>query len=193
MMSYRQLVPVIAILMLPVAYAQPAPELTPKRPPAFTQPDLSVDETASHLVLVGNLHFSLSKTAAEAMDNGLPLTMITEISLRDPQKWLLGKDIWKQQVSHQIQYHALSDQYLVRGAKSRYHKAFLSRATALDALGDIDNIKLADKSLLQSVPRYELRVNTRLDIQSLPTPLRPLAFLSSEWKLQNEWKTWQKR
>jgi len=181
------------LLTLSPAASLSSAALAGEKPPAFTRPDLSITTDGDHLSLVGNLHISLSKTAAEALDNGLPLTLITEISLIDPQKWLWNKKIWAQQYRHQIHYHALGDQYLVKSAESRYPKAFYSRQTAIEALGNMEHIELATLALLESTPYFELRVHTRLDIQSLPTPLRPLAFLSTEWKLQNEWKAWQTR
>ena len=41
----------------------------------FSKPELSVTEDQSYLVLSGNLEFTFSKAALEALDNGLPLTI----------------------------------------------------------------------------------------------------------------------
>lgn len=156
---------------------------------AFSKPQLSVTEDQFYLVLHGNLGFTFSQAALEALDNGLPLTISTEISIVDPGKWFWNKEIWSANYSQQIYYHALSQQYLVKDIQSSYPTAALSRGAAIQALGDIKRLKLVENSVLGSMERYEVQLTTHLDINSLPTPLRPLAYLSEDWRLQGKWKT----
>jgi hypothetical protein len=39
--------------------------------------------------------------------------------------------------------------------------------------------------------RYTVRLRGRLDIESLPTPVRLLAYVSSAWDMDNEWYKWR--
>jgi len=165
----------------------------PRGEEAFIRPELTVSEDEGQILLNGNLEFSFSRAALEALDNGLPLTVTTQITINDPNKWFFNKTVWSATYSHKIQYHALSQQYLVKDMQSDYPKALLSNSTAIHALGSVEKLALVEKSLIGAIDRYELQVKSSLDINSLPTPLRPLAYLSKDWRLQSEWKTWRRR
>ena len=62
---------------------------------------------------------------------------------------------------------------------------------AVEALGTIADFPLLDAYLLEGEKHYMLYVRARLDIEALPSPLRPLAYLSSLWRLESEWYRWQ--
>ena len=38
--------------------------------------------------------------------------------------------------------------------------------------------------------RYQVKMRTFLDIESLPAPMRPLAYISSDWQLDSDWVSW---
>lgn len=156
----------------------------------FIQPRLTVKHSETQVVLTGNLNFSLSKEALDAIDNGLPLSMTTELKIVNPSKWFLDDTVWSASYHQQIQYHALSQQYLVKNMQSDYAKAFLTKSAALAALGRISDLSLTEKVKFHAAKKYELKVRSRIDINALPTPLRPLAYLSDGWKLRSEWKIW---
>ena len=88
----------------------------------------------------------------------------------------------------EIQYHALSQQYLVTGINASYPKAFLTQSSALTALGRINELPLIELSLLDPDAEYQVSVRSSLDSESLPVPLRPLTYLSDEWRLRTDWK-----
>lgn len=156
----------------------------------FVQPELTLKQTEAQIVLMGNLNFLLSKEALDAIDNGLPLSMTTELKIVNPGKWFFDNTVWVASYHQQIQYHALSQQYLVKDMQSDYAKAFLTKDAAIQALGSIKGFALTEKVEFHPMKKYELKVRSRVDINSLPTPLRPLAYLSDGWKLRSEWKTW---
>jgi len=46
---------------------------------------------------------------------------------------------------------------------------------------------LLDKRVIKPDDTYWIYLNIDLDIESLPVPLRPIAHLSSQWRLSSYW------
>lgn len=177
-----------ALLMCAGLFASPA-----KAIPDFASFDINADADETFLTLDGNIGFNFSRSALEALDNGLPVVLITEVELAVPNEWFWDKTIWEQSYSHEIQYHALSQQYLVKDVKSGFPRAYLTQSSALEALGLIEDLRLLERDRLDSNKSYIIRIKTSLDSESLPVPLRPLTYLSDDWQLESDWQKiyWQ--
>lgn len=178
----RQFVVVFAmiILLLPcqvAAKSQPFAEL-----------NVELDQNEVSLLLRGELAFSFSKAALEALANGLPLAVNTEVVIKPASKWYWQKSLISHSYKLEIQYHALSQQYLVKSFISDYPRVFLTQLAALGALGRVDELLLIDLALLDPDEQYEISIRATLDSESLPVPLRPLIYLSSEWRMRSDWK-----
>jgi hypothetical protein len=48
---------------------------------------------------------------------------------------------------------------------------------------------LTDQAL-ESELNYEIRLRGSLDIESLPTPVRLIAYVSSAWDMMSKWYSW---
>jgi hypothetical protein len=51
-------------------------------------------------------------------------------------------------------------------------------------------MRLFDGASLDSDAAYRGRLRARLDIEALPSPLRPLAYVSPSWHSTGEWYEW---
>jgi len=144
------------------------------------------------LVLAGNIDLSLTPQVKEALSKGIPLDVIIEVRLYQYRRFLWDKRIATWSVHRSIQYHALSGQYLVStgdpGLETR--ESLLTQQEALKSLGSLNDLKLA---LTNVVPaeNYSVDVRASLDIEALPTPLRPVAYTSFAWHLNSGWTTWK--
>jgi len=154
----------------------------------FADQDLELVQDDVHLLLHGNISFNFSKAALEALANGLPLAVETEIDIKPTGKWYWQKSLVSYNYKLEIQYHALSQQYLVKSFGYGYPRAFLTQSAALTALGHVGELPLIELSLLEPEEQYEVKVRSALDSESLPIPLRPLTYLSDDWRLISEWK-----
>jgi hypothetical protein len=140
--------------------------------------------------LDADIALRLSGDAREALENGVPLTIDLSIQVLRP-RWL----VWDERIaalkqSYRLRYHALSQQYLVTNLNTGIQQTFTSRGSALKAIGTLRDFPMLDRRLLKVGESYAARLRARLDIESLPVPLRPLAYLSSEWRLSSEWYEW---
>jgi hypothetical protein len=158
----------------------------------FATFDLNLAKDEVSLLLDGQITFNFSQAALEALENGLPLGVEIEANIRPVGKWYWPRDLVSLSYKLEIQYHALSQHYLVKAIGYQYPRAFLTRSSALAALGMIDELALIELQRLDPEETYQVSVRSILDSESLPVPLRPLTYLSEEWRLRSKWKhlTW---
>ena len=158
------------------------------KPTDFAGMNLNLAHDEVSLFLEGDMAFNFSKAALEALGNGLPLVVDTQIIFKPVGKWYWQKPLLSHTHKLEIQYHALSQQYLVKGIGNPYSRTFLTQASALAALGRVSNFTLIDLVLLDKGQQYEISIRSALDSESLPVPLRPLIYLSDDWRLASDWK-----
>jgi len=87
-------------------------------------------------------------------------------------------------------YHALSEKYIIHNLNSGAQNNYISLNAALYSLSNIRDFPLIDKNLLEEGDNYYVRLRTYLDIESLPAPMRPIAYISSQWQLESDWFSW---
>jgi hypothetical protein len=136
------------------------------------------------------IDYRFSDEALEALDNGVPLTIQVNIEIQRKRKWWLDVDIADLQQRFRLQYHALSHQYLLQNLNSGAFYAFQSLASARNAMGTLHDFPLLDQQLVEPNQAYEVLLHAELDIEALPSPLRPLAYITPAWRLNSDWYTW---
>jgi hypothetical protein len=144
------------------------------------------------LVLAGNLDLNLSPNVEVALSKGIPLDVNIDIRLYQYRRFLWNKKVAAWTLRRRIQYHALSGQYLVTGGEpgAEIGESLLTQQEALKQLGSLNDLILA---LTESPPdgSYTVDMRVSLDIEALPTPLRPLAYTSFDWHLNSGWSSWK--
>jgi len=140
--------------------------------------------------LNARIEYHFSNAALEALQNGVPLTVELEMEVRRRRPWLWDETVYALTQRFRLEYHALSRQYLVNNLNSGERRGFPNRTAALQFMGRIADFPLLDRGLLAQGERYEGALRARLDIETLPAPLRLFAYLSDDWRLASEWYTW---
>lgn len=131
----------------------------------------------------------LSSGAREALENGVPLTFELQAQLVRKHKWLWDSIVVEHVLRRQLEYHALSRSYLVKDLGTGRQGNFSRLDDALQAAGTIEKLTLTGKPL-DTRRHYEVRLRGSLDIESLPTPVRLLAYVSSDWDMNGDWYAW---
>jgi len=169
--------------------------------PAHAQdpaPGIHVREARSWLVddvyqLRARIDYVLSTPVSDALINGLPLVIELQVQVVRDYFGLWDQSVASLTQRYQLQYHALSRQYLLHNLNSTAQHSYPTEQAALDALGDIDTLPLLDSRLLADDVHYDGKLRARLDIESLPTPLRLVAYFDADWRLASEWYRWPVR
>jgi hypothetical protein len=148
------------------------------------------DETTSGFLLDGRFSITLSSGAKEALQNGIPLMFELQVQLVRVHRWLWDSVKVDLKQSRQIQYHDLSRSYVVKNINAGTQRNFRRLSDAMDAAGALENLLLANGRLIENDADYKIRLRGSLDIESLPTPVRLIAYVSSAWDMSSEWHTW---
>jgi hypothetical protein len=138
-----------------------------------------------------DIDFQFSDKALEALENGVPLTLQIHVQLRREGAWIWEKDKLDLRLRYRIRYQALPSVYQVVDLQSNTKQSFVTRESALKALGKIQALPLVKQQQLRPESSYLLSLHSELDIEALPLPLRPLAYLTPAWNLSSKWGTWR--
>jgi hypothetical protein len=157
--------------------------------------ELNIDSASTRLagnvyLLDAHIDYVLTPKALDALHNGVPLTLELQIEVTRDRTFLWDEDIASLEQRYQIRYHPLTQQYIVKNLNTGISAAYPSLKAALDALGLIKDFPMLDRSLLSPKAEYRVHLLALLDIEALPAPLRPLAYLSRGWHLSSDWYSW---
>jgi Domain of unknown function (DUF4390) len=136
------------------------------------------------------IDYRLSSDAREALQSGVPLTIRVDVEVMLPRRfWFDNEDATLRQ-RYQLEYHALSERYIVTNLNSGDQSSYPSVFAALYALGRIDRLPLIDSAVLDRDRDYNVRIRAALDAEELPGPLRLLAFWRRDWSIASDWYQW---
>jgi hypothetical protein len=152
--------------------------------------DVQIRKFKDEYRLSARIDYLLSDEAHEALSNGVPLTLRVQLAVEKVQRGFwepspLTKTLW-----FQIRYHALTELYRVVDRQTGEEQSFVTQDAALYALGEINDLPLVKLDELVPGESYDLRLRADLDVESLPLPLQPLAYLGRGWKLSSGWSKW---
>ena len=131
-----------------------------------------------------DLDLALSDAAEQALVHGVPLIVVHEIELLK-NGWVWSRVQGHASERHRLSYYALSGQYIV-DSDSAMLESFRSITEALEYM---DSTSATFDVPAQSTG-YAVAVRSRIDINALPAPLRPMALLSPQWQLSSDWSQW---
>lgn len=146
-------------------------------------------------LLDADISFVFSEDALDAIENGVPVTIVLEMQVLRERSFVWDNLWWDKNVAQleaklRIETRPLSNNYLLKNLNSGETQVFGSFTELVVGLGKIRDFPLLDEHLIGDEDRYYLRLRALLDIESLPSPMRPLAYLSSLWRLQSDWYEW---
>jgi hypothetical protein len=167
------------LLMLPLANAA-----------AFNIKDVQINQVDNVYRLNARIDYQLSEQAHEALSNGVPLTLKVQLFVEKVWRGFWEPSPFATTLSFQIRYHALTELYRIVDGQTGDEQNFVTREAALHALGEITNLPIVSPAKLTPGESYQLRLRADLDIESLPLPLQPLAYLGRGWKLTTGWSQW---
>jgi hypothetical protein len=140
--------------------------------------------------LNAEVEYALSGSVVEALKNGVPLVIILEIKVEKERSWWLNKSVGELKQGYLLLFHALSEKYIVNNLNSGAQHDFSNMEDALASLSQVESLPILDAKLVEPAARYKVLLHTYLDLESLPAPVRPLAYLSAPWRLESDWYQW---
>ena len=141
-------------------------------------------------VVDARIDFAFSDDNLEAMRNGVALTVIVDIEVRRERGTWWDETLATRQLRYRIETNVLTGRYRVRnlGGGARNYRS-LEEMT--ESLGRVESVPVIARERLSGDARHAARIRARLDIEALPSPLRPIAYLSPRWRLNSGWFEWR--
>ncbi|MCF6324443.1 MAG: DUF4390 domain-containing protein [Gammaproteobacteria bacterium] len=140
--------------------------------------------------LSARIDYELSDKVLEVMHRGVPIVVALDIEFHRSRKLIWDEEIAQLVQRYQLEYHALTRQYLVTNLNSGSQHSFPTLEVALALLGTVVDLPVLDKQLLDKDGQYVGSMRASVDVGELPTPLRLRAYFSADWHLSSEWYSW---
>jgi hypothetical protein len=160
-------------------------------PGHFEVRSASVELAANVYYLNARIEYRLSTDARGALESGVPLAIRLEIELLNRRPMWMDTEAASLTQLYELEYHALTERYIVRNLNSGDQDSFATLFAALNFLGRIDRLPILDVPLVDPERTYDIRIRALLDTEQLPGPLRLLAFWRRDWSLGSEWYRWR--
>ena len=141
-------------------------------------------------VLDADIELHFSPEALEALDNGVPFTIVFHFQVRSADAWIWDDSVSDRRLRYAIRYKPLSERYQVYRLPGERGRSFVTREAAIAALGELRGLQLVAQERLDPEGDYQVHMKAELDIEELPLPLRPIAYLRPAWKLGSSWTKW---
>lgn len=163
--------------------------------PPVSARDFEVEQVTTRLedgtyTMDARIRYDFSDRALEALENGVPLTVDVHIQVRPEDDWIWTKSLTDRRLRYRIQYKPLSERYLVARLPGDQGRSYVTRDAALAALGELKDVTLVSAEQMEPETPYEVHLRVALDIEELPLPLRPMAYLYPSWKQSSKWSKW---
>ncbi len=163
---------------------------------AATAADIVIDDARTRiendiLLLDASATFEFSSDALEALTSGIPLFIELDLTVTRERKFLWDRELFSAHRRYSIEYHALTKKFLVGDAITGERRAFAELAPAMAELGRIRDLAVAEAGDIDLADSYDCALRLRLDLESLPAPMIPLAYISPGWHMSSGWYRWQ--
>jgi len=152
----------------------------------------TITKAKTHLLddvylLDASFDYQLTEVNIDALQNGVVLTLVLSIVIERERSYIWDQTIASLKQSYELKYSALSKQYMLKYQNTGIQETFPSLDEILNRINHLKDFPLLDKYLIEKNQTYIVSLQIELDIESLPISLRPIAYLSSQWRLSSDW------
>jgi hypothetical protein len=141
--------------------------------------------------LDADIVYTLNEPALEAVDSGVTLDVELTIRLTQRRRIIWDATFAELKQRYSLQYHALTERYILRNLNSGEQESFGTLAGALSALGTVRALPIIDDALLSRGERHYVALRAVVDIEELGGPLALIRFLWNDWRIDSEWVRWR--
>lgn len=141
--------------------------------------------------LDADIDYRFSDAATEALEHGVPLTLVLRFKVSRHRDYWLDETILNETRRFLIRYHPLAKSFQIIQEAGGSPQSFAGLSALLDTIGEIRGWRVLPASSLEKGQEYWASLAVSLDIEALPLPLRPVAYVSPSWYLGSPWFRWR--
>jgi hypothetical protein len=163
---------------------------------ALAQEGVDVRSAATRLqggvwFLDADIDYRLNDTARDALESGLELEIELTIRLTQRRRIIWDPQFAELKQRYSLQYHALTERYILRNLNSGEQSTYGTRSAALAALGTVRALPIIDDALLSRGERYYVSIRAVVDIKEFGGPLALIRILWNDWRIAGDWVRWR--
>jgi hypothetical protein len=152
--------------------------------------ELKPDASGQAYRLDADIDYRFSEPALDALRNGVSLTLALRLKVKRARRWLWDETVLDEARPFRVRYHALSKLYQILDGDGERARNFVSVNALLEAMGNVRDLPVAQGLRLRPGERHRASLAVGLDIEALPLPLRPVAYLTPAWYLDSPVYRW---
>ncbi|MGD9388599.1 MAG: DUF4390 domain-containing protein [Gammaproteobacteria bacterium] len=141
--------------------------------------------------LDADVDYQLNRTALDALASGLQLDVELVIRVEESRRIIWDAEFAELKQRYQLQYHALTERYILRNLNSGEQASYASLTAALARLGQVRGLPLIDDALLDADERYFVEVRAIVDIKGARGPLAVIRVFWNNWRVESDWVRWR--
>jgi hypothetical protein len=138
-------------------------------------------------LLHARVEYPVNPAIRDALHDGVPLSVDLDTRIERERRFWFNADVIELTLRRELEYHAVSDRYLVRDTRSGEQKSFATLEEALTDLGTVDGWPVEPQL---TAGHYRISVRASLRRGRLPAAFRALMFWTDDWHRVSEWYTW---
>ncbi|ULX57949.1 hypothetical protein CKX93_04800 [Ectothiorhodosinus mongolicus] len=163
---------------------------TVRAEPSFDVRYAQIERVSDVFYLNAELQYQLGENLLEALHNGVKLGFEVQIEILRERRWRWDRSEAEISQRYRLEFHALSQLYVLTHMNTGVQRAFYRLGSALQAMGDIKALPLLDAALIDDQEAHYLRMRSLLRVDELPLPLRMRGYIAREWRPGSDWYQW---
>ena len=157
--------------------------------------NIIVEYVSSELVensylLDARINFNPHDDVLEALDHGVVLDIDIIIKVKEKRKWLWDRLYKEDIIKFKLDHLPLSNVYIITNVSNSQQRQFDTLENALKYLGTLDRYFLVNNENIDDDATLVGLLKAKLNVEILPPPLKPVAFILNKWQSDSEWRRW---
>ena len=140
-------------------------------------------------LLHARVEYPVNPTIQDALRDGITLTFDLDTRIDRERRFWFDAGIVDLTLRRELSFHAVTNRFLVRDARTDNQESFATLAEAVENLGQIDGWPILVEPQIDG-GSYRVSVRAGVRRGHLPSSLRVLMFWTDDWHRESDWYTW---
>lgn len=140
--------------------------------------------------LHAKLQFALPVQVEQMVHDGATLNFTLQLRVSRDRRWWRNATLNEFEQRYQVQYHSVSERYVVRNQSTAEQNSYATLTAALESLKAINNLMVLDEEQVNAAAGNEVSLRALIEVRAIPRALGMLLFWVDDYSLESDWYTW---
>jgi hypothetical protein len=140
-------------------------------------------------LLHARVEYPVNPAIRDALRDGVTLIFEVDTNIERERRFWFDAGVVSLTLRRELSYHAVSERYIVRDARSGDQDSYSTLEEALLQLGTVEAWPILVEPQLDG-GRYRVSVRAGVRRGRLPASLRAVLFWTNDWHRTSEWYSW---